>query len=313
MSHHGIDHRSVHDVELGAGGLNIGGEDSFNDAAGGSLVDDALKSGRSAPDVHGGKRQRSASRPTLELFYECFSSAECDTLPSEQNTHTPSLPVLKGEASESECECHGSGQKKGWIKTHNDDDRGQIRCRSVATSAKAAGQNRPETVKEDAELVSASASVTVCVPTMFTTAAGRPICVREVRSISPVSPYWNLLRFVPERGAALDVAEASLMVSKALDGAERLGSLTREATNRRERLLKASWETTETRVRPLISTHLGEEWLAPRSLRPASCPERYYSPSRATAGVQSSYALPPFTGFCAANGAPFFASPSVSR
>ncbi|ORC92887.1 uncharacterized protein TM35_000022130 [Trypanosoma theileri] len=38
-----------------------------------------------------------------------------------------------------------------------------------------------------------AACVTVMVPTMFTTAAGRPICVRESRRIERDSPYWKLL------------------------------------------------------------------------------------------------------------------------
>ncbi|KAH9577743.1 hypothetical protein LSM04_002102 [Trypanosoma melophagium] len=41
--------------------------------------------------------------------------------------------------------------------------------------------------------------VTVMVPTMFTTAAGRPICVRETRHIKRGSPYWKLLFECPLR------------------------------------------------------------------------------------------------------------------
>ncbi|ESS64710.1 hypothetical protein TCDM_07152 [Trypanosoma cruzi Dm28c] len=47
-------------------------------------------------------------------------------------------------------------------------------------------------------------NVTVMVPTMFTTAGGRQICVREKRHIARGSPYWRLLFECPlHEGAAL--------------------------------------------------------------------------------------------------------------
>ncbi|EKF36327.1 hypothetical protein MOQ_002283 [Trypanosoma cruzi marinkellei] len=47
-------------------------------------------------------------------------------------------------------------------------------------------------------------TVTVMVPTMFTTAGGRQICVREKRHIARGSPYWRLLFECPlHEGAVL--------------------------------------------------------------------------------------------------------------
>ncbi|RNF00471.1 hypothetical protein TraAM80_07580, partial [Trypanosoma rangeli] len=58
------------------------------------------------------------------------------------------------------------------------------------------------------------ATVTVMVPTMFTTAGGRCICVREKRRIACESPYWRLLFGCP--------LQEGVAVSSHTDGEARL-------------------------------------------------------------------------------------------
>ncbi|RNF00368.1 uncharacterized protein Tco025E_08813 [Trypanosoma conorhini] len=51
-------------------------------------------------------------------------------------------------------------------------------------------------------------TVTVMVPTMFTTAGGRRICVREKRRLARGSPYWRLLFECPVQGTAAPPSHA---------------------------------------------------------------------------------------------------------
>ncbi|KPI88622.1 hypothetical protein ABL78_2290 [Leptomonas seymouri] len=174
--------------------------------------------------------------------------------------------------------------------------------RRVSLGASAPVDENPSAASRDA--------VTMYVPTMFTTAAGRPICLREKRVLDAKSPYWRLLSFAPEREAALAPV---LSDSKGKPTTNRRADAGRHSSPLSDKtvgctaLHSATQGSHEAWVRPLRSSRLGEAWFHPQPLRAHSCPERFYSGSQGGVREEAPYLLPTFTGFCAANGRPFFA------
>ncbi|CBZ27998.1 conserved hypothetical protein [Leishmania mexicana MHOM/GT/2001/U1103] len=175
---------------------------------------------------------------------------------------------------------------------------------------------------------------TMWVPTQFTTAAGRAICLRERRLLTAESPYWKLLRFDPAReaivvppGSSADECdhdeeavlgasgEHSDPMSGAKHAAEQL-STDAAAAALRGAIGESCCETTVSAGLPLTSTYAGYAWVhrCVRRRRAASCPERVLgSWSNLSVCRDADYSLPPFSGFCAADGRPFYChSPSAS-
>ncbi|KAG5499624.1 hypothetical protein JIQ42_05099 [Leishmania sp. Namibia] len=169
-------------------------------------------------------------------------------------------------------------------------------------------------------------AVEIEVPTQFTTAAGRAICVRERRLLVADSPYWKLLRFDPAREAIVAPPDSSIdecgdeeeadgddsgelydTVSSAKRAAEQLP--TDSAAALEGATGQSSYEGSASTVSPLAFTYAGYALLHPcvRRRRAASCPERFAdSRSYPRMGGNAYYSLPPFSGFCAADGRPFY-------
>ncbi|CAC9497144.1 conserved hypothetical protein [Leishmania infantum JPCM5] len=170
-------------------------------------------------------------------------------------------------------------------------------------------------------------AVTMWVPTQFTTAAGRAICLRERRLLTAASPYWKLLRFDPAREAIvappgssadecdhedeavlIDSGELSDTMPAAKHAAEQLPT-DAAAAALRGAIGESCCEGTVNAASPLTSTYAGYAWVhrCVRRRRAASCPERVLgSWSYLSVGRDADYSLPPFSGFCAADGRPFY-------
>ncbi|CAG9576501.1 conserved hypothetical protein [Leishmania major strain Friedlin] len=177
-------------------------------------------------------------------------------------------------------------------------------------------------------------AVTIWVPTQFTTAAGRAICLRERRLLTAASPYWRLLCFDPAREAIVappgssadecdhdeeavlgDAGELSDTMPTAKNAAEQLPA-DAAAAALRGAIGESCCAGTVSAASPLTSTYAGYAWVhrCVRRRRAASCPERVLgSWSYASVGRDADYSLPLFSGFCAADGRPFYCHyPSAS-
>nr|CAJ2475307.1 unnamed protein product [Leishmania braziliensis] len=141
-----------------------------------------------------------------------------------------------------------------------------------------------------------TAAVTMWVPTQFTTAAGRAICVRERRLLTAESSYWKLLRFNPSREAIValpssladkcdhdegvvfgDSGEFSDAMLAAKRAAEQLPTGAAAALG--GAIDQASFEGVASATSPLTSTYVGYPWVhrSVRRRRATSCPERVVS------------------------------------
>ncbi|KAG5476478.1 hypothetical protein LSCM1_04185 [Leishmania martiniquensis] len=170
--------------------------------------------------------------------------------------------------------------------------------------------------------VSPVTAAEIWVPTQFTTAAGRAICVRERRLLTVDSPYWKLLRFDPAREAIVAPPDLSIGECGCDDGDSReLFDIMLSAKRETEQLPcdaaaelggaigQSLYEGSARTVPPLTSTSAGYVLPYPcvRRQRAASCPERVVgSPPYSSIGEGTVYSLPPFSGFCAADGRPFY-------
>ncbi|GET89541.1 hypothetical protein, conserved [Leishmania tarentolae] len=171
-----------------------------------------------------------------------------------------------------------------------------------------------------------TAVVTMWVPTQFTTAAGRPICLRERRLVTAESPYWKLLRFDPAREAIVvppdssadgcnhekdavlaDSGYPSSPISTAKQVAEQCSINTVAALG--SAIADPCYESAVSAASPLTSTYAGYAYVhrCVRRRRATSCPERVIgSWSSFSMRSEAGYSLPPFSGFCAADGRPFY-------
>ncbi|KAG5501939.1 hypothetical protein JKF63_04209 [Porcisia hertigi] len=169
--------------------------------------------------------------------------------------------------------------------------------------------------------------VTMWVPTQFTTAAGRAICVRERRVLEADSPYWKLLRFDSSREAIVEPLDSSEGDCEPGVGAvcgdagalprRPVLSATKSAGQLPSNVAAASsvassprlCEDTASTALPLTYTYVDSAWTHPwaQRRRSASCPERIVgSQMYFSACGSAGYSLPPFLGFCAADGSPFY-------
>lgn len=158
-------------------------------------------------------------------------------------------------------------------------------------------------------------SVTMWVPTLFTTAAGRPICIRERRPLTADSPYWKLLSFRPGRSAAVAADDGAFTFEGGAPQDADEDAMPGES-------IDATRGSLCNRVAPLTSTHVGCGWMRPfgsggwwARRRATSCPNRFVSAAwtaQEEAGLDraaGALALPSFSGFCTAGGRPLFRSP----
>lgn len=265
------------------------------------------------------RRSRSASSAAEET---CSGTICCATLhraPTEQKP-TEILPVSAFEIAVSDDECAGEdvAGDAAHVAEHFTETHAVDICSVVAENeqegvppSKASLELPTARVEASKDAGSNPHSVVVYVPTMFTTAAGRTICVRERRTIDKGSPYWPLLSFSPERHANMRSVPRSEATEQRTNerppSADDDVSLQRE---RNERLDEEDWGLTS---KLLGSTRVGTEWLNPRPVRASSCPERYHLRSTAVPQDEATYTLPAFTGFCAASGRPFFDSVTRSH
>lgn len=134
--------------------------------------------------------------------------------------------------------------------------------------------------KEDPE------EVLLNLPTMFTTAAGRPICIRDSRSISRGSAYWRLL-FSPS-GASWQPSEGHSPLSSTMPTEETAKSLTCTASEATcasplpsnvdvEKGCALRADSVYEPPRDHLRSAMRFPWCTPRvasAQRAASCPER---------------------------------------
>ncbi|RNE96776.1 hypothetical protein TraAM80_09684, partial [Trypanosoma rangeli] len=139
------------------------------------------------------------------------------------------------------------------------------------------------------------ATVTVMVPTMFTTAGGRCICVREKRRIACESPYWRLLFGCP--------LQEGVAVSSHTDGEARLKRQKvrgdADDAERQQRGLLPAWQRhpreANTPFVPSLAT-------APQEPRSRSCPPPSLDDGGAVEDSSSVAFSFPYSSFTRADG-----------
>lgn len=271
------------------------------------------------------KRHRSTSLAADDTHYSLASSvAGSHFVATQKQTESPLFPFF--EAAEAEDECAG-GDQAG--------DAAHMAVQAVGPHVTGVSGEGEEDMQKDftpsatspkrlavcagngSDTGASVHSVVVYVPTLFTSAAGRPICVRERRAIDERSPYWSLLRLSPERRADPQFcpqSDAEGQHVSECSSAEREPPLKTDSCE--DYLGPRSCrndEASRLQPKPLRSSRVGEVWFQRRARRASSCPERCHSDSSTTSQPEASYALPSFTGFCAANGRPFFMSASTNE
>lgn len=273
------------DLDLSAGGWTIDSEESAHGAAERSAPDATSKNCPGFVEHRISKRLRSVSHEPAELL--CAKN-EAQRTNDDEGAGAGCGNDLKGS--------------KAWVKKQSKsaEEREKYQKQNLFESSSGVGstQQAATAVEGDCHTVATSRCVAVYVPTMFTTAAGRPICVREKRTIDAASPYWNLMSFNPDRDAALSAETISATVMESERGpALSVPKYKQDVSDR---------DVLQSPRQFLTSTHLCEDWISPRPLRATSCPERSHTSPEPTRIEDLEYSLPAFTGFCAANGQPFF-------
>lgn len=147
--------------------------------------------------------------------------------------------------------------------------------------------------------------VVVHVPTYFTNASGRSICVRERRVLTADSPYWGLLKFSPSRTASCTLSSGA----DEMPSDEHALSLDPPEATQRFASPCSHLDGRRASTRVSRSSHRWDAVLDKPPTRASSCPQRFYNDSMTY--VEAS--LPAFSGFTRANGSPVYLSSSFLR
>ncbi|KAK7194369.1 hypothetical protein NESM_000352800 [Novymonas esmeraldas] len=176
--------------------------------------------------------------------------------------------------------------------------------------------SEPSLHMSEGEAPSATTTVTLWVPTQFTTAAGRAVCVREQRELTADSPYWRLLCFPPERHAIVASPEHDVDKHHADAALTDLEAETPHApacpTALAATAAAAAAAAVGADVKPMTTTYVGHQWVHSRRCgrRASSCPERWNTGLHPVSAAEThAYELPSFSGFCAADGRPIYCHP----
>lgn len=307
------------DPESAAGGSNTARKDAKREAAVGGEADCTQRRDDGIAAVTERKRSRGSSSATAQILVQCAPPSRDDRFSGERVLAESSLP-FPHELSETEEECAACGRvgeaacmaprERRARVADSGNEQGRDPSDEPA-SFETASENCAAATERDGESIISPRVITLYVPTMFTTAAGRPICVREKRVMDSESPYWSLLRFAPGREAALSSSSTDRNETPGIgEGTAPIDDsplLPEGSTSRAGSFFPGCGDGQATKG-PLISSHLGARWLQPRPLRASSCPERCHASSGELPKQQAVYVLPAFTGFCAANGRPLFLS-----
>lgn len=327
MSQHHTNTVTDDDAEFGAGGPNASFEESSCGAAVEKKTESARKGACDAATVDKRKRTRNFSHETTERLPERSWLSRGTSFSAERDA-VLSVLTRGARTTDSEDERAGGDNLDG-VVLHGapEEEEPHVASREVKSdefkdsdsdsySAAVSAPYLHVGAGEEADSVATLHTVAVCVPVMFTTAAGRPICVRETRLLDAKSPFWQLLSFNPERRAALAPASS--------DNGERADERVCSEVNRcsllrghppagQAEVHLSEQHNSRVKKRPLSSSRLGEDWLQSRTTRAASCPERCHCVTRSKSDSTVACTLPAFTGFCAANGQPFFTRPRKSQ
>lgn len=149
--------------------------------------------------------------------------------------------------------------------------------------------------------------ISVLVPTAFTTAQGRPICVCETRAIAKNSPYWNLL-FSPDSMA--NRSRESILAECCAENQTTQDAATSDCTKELDTNVSAG--------KPPAWFRRPGEWNSDGPLpfsppRAASCPERVHSsPPPSLASSPTPIFTFPYTGFTRADGSMLYHHPHLT-
>ncbi|KEG11040.1 hypothetical protein DQ04_03041110 [Trypanosoma grayi] len=133
-----------------------------------------------------------------EKMQRCTSQESCTYGDAAANNNSSDIKSDADDGSNSEVgaavvTCVDSHPQKTPLFVSQHQQQQQRQQSGLTTDPETTSQSNAAAQEEHNVADAEPAIVTVLVPTMFTTAAGRGICVRERRRIERGSPYWRLL------------------------------------------------------------------------------------------------------------------------